>query len=148
MQILSLEFAVQVESPGPNYQLCVPLYSNYLDPLVPSNWFPYTNAARTSVTENMSRDRYTLLRCDVIAHAQPAWTQRKHYCCIVDRVCCGRCLAMDLYITIVMSVHTFHHTILTSQSVIFHHLGQYFAILVVSPLPLLTDIYLNKIISL
>jgi hypothetical protein len=69
MLILSLRFTVQLESPGPNSQLHVPLYSHSLGPLNPSNWFPYIDAAWTHIIEN-------------------TWL------C----VCCGCCLAMDLRI--------------------------------------------------
>jgi hypothetical protein len=50
--ILPLEFAVRVESPGPNSRLYAPLYSHSFDALIPSDWFPYIHAVRTSVTEN------------------------------------------------------------------------------------------------
>jgi hypothetical protein len=56
--------------------------STRVRPSVPSNWFPYIDAARTSVTENSSRDCYLLL-CDVNTHAQAARTQRKHWSSIV-----------------------------------------------------------------
>jgi hypothetical protein len=45
-----------------------------------------------------------VLLCDIIEHAQAAWTQRKHCSNIVGRVCCRHCLAMDLHVTI----HSFH----------------------------------------
>jgi hypothetical protein len=115
MLILSLEFAVRLESPGPNSQLCIPLYDHSLDAVVPSNWFRYIDAARTRITEDISRDRYPAspltrwllpsnglgigptentshdrypgLWCDVTAHAHAVGTQIKHCCCIVRSAC-------------------------------------------------------------
>jgi hypothetical protein len=57
-------------------------------------------SSRNGPTENTSRDHYLLLWCDVTVHMQAAQTQRKHCCCIVGRVCCRYCLAMDLHVTI------------------------------------------------
>jgi hypothetical protein len=73
MLILSLEFAVRLGSPGPNSQLCVPMYFHSLGALVPSNWFPYIDAARTHVTVNS---------CHVIAMhccGVPSFRMRKLY---------------------------------------------------------------------
>jgi hypothetical protein len=57
------------------------------------------------------RNTASVLLCDVIEHVQAARSQRKHCSNIVGRVCvcvcvsCGRCLAMDLQVTVVFSAY-------------------------------------------
>jgi hypothetical protein len=91
MLIPSLKFTVRPESLGPNSQLCVPFYSHSLDAVVPSNWFPYIDAARTRIAENMSRDRYAarplarwLLPSNCLGmNLQENASRDGYHCCVV-----------------------------------------------------------------
>jgi hypothetical protein len=83
MLILSLEFAVRLEFST----LCAAVFQ--------FSWrlssFKLISLYRCGTdrrhSKRMSRDRYALLWCDVISHAQAAQTQRKHCFSIVGRVC-------------------------------------------------------------
>jgi hypothetical protein len=99
------------------------LNSHLLDQNVPSRWFPYIEAARICVPQDtchviappfcVTSQRMRKLRGhnentasvsgDVIEHVQTARTQRKSSSNIFGRGCCGRCLAMDLHVTILIS---------------------------------------------
>lgn len=99
-----------------------PLYCHSLDAVVHSDWFPYIDPAWTHITENISCDRYaasSLVRWLLPSNSLGMDLQKTHHvtsthCCYVTSlqtkktlhqycwppVCCGRCIAMDLYITI------------------------------------------------
>jgi hypothetical protein len=102
MLILSLKFAVWLESPGPNSELCVPLYSHSLDVAVSSNWFPYIDVTWICITENACH-MIAIHCCGVIHHACASCTDTKNTLLIVGRVCC----LLNNFIIVCLAINSF-----------------------------------------
>jgi hypothetical protein len=78
-QVMNLEELLT--APSCSSLCCVPLYSNSLDTVVPSNWFSSIDAARTYITEDTchmiaTEPVHWRTRCCLAMVL--AWTYRKH----------------------------------------------------------------------